>query len=820
MSTITIYNNSSSWRLYGNKLFVVEDIDSYLANFSSSATTINNAQYIKCELEIGINLDLNQEYANDKLASPVYCTIQNSGTGIKKFYYFVKDRIWRSKSCVRLELVMDVLNTFKEGTDYSFKDNTYINREHKDRFVTQQDTTIVYLDGTIDNAEWQPDDNDVAWINLRADGTADAYVRILEISLAGENMKLQILSGSIEFPARCNLYDTDVYEDALVVEFYATSGEYEYLRYRNIDTIPENINPILQCGSTEGTKLEEKAPLNVDWYLLYRNQDDPSESLVNPVECYLIPENELKTNTSYIQDGRLTPSWLTEGKYYWFKVASGQTATLSNGVSVSTRLLITKAGNKINVMEFSWSLVGSPPTIPVAILESQYDDINYIDFTGLPIDYNVYDTLPTIDGSFIVNTDVDEYQFTNTTTSAKIDPISNLDRTDSKNIKLIKLPYCPYSFNTSGGDTLLIAGNTDWEYVAISQYNGGIFHALKLKDMSTKLENSFTTTSIMPFSALQVESFNPSVNDTRQSFLDSKLYNSEFYKPTFVYDSFTFNFQLEKCDIDYYQDNPNYVNFYLPIKFLVTSTINSKFLMKFSSYVIKLGTENYSNVMNIAVNNEEVLYNVPYINYVRTGYNYDIKNKNLNAISTWSGVSASAIGMGVSLVLPSVPLKVAGVISSGLALAVSLINAVITTQKNEATLQNKILQEKNQASSVVGSDDVDLRSEYTENRFKYLVYKPSPVMESLINDLFFYTGYTSNRMGIPTHNNRINFDFLQADISLNNEGSMSQDIIEEIINSFKTGVTYIHKVDSRSGANKWDMNQQLENWEASLFEED
>ena len=98
MSTITIYNNSSSWKLYGNKLFIVEDIDSYLANFSSSATTISNAQYIKCELEIGINLDLNQEYANDKLASPVYCTIQNSGTGIKKFYYFVKDRIWRSKS--------------------------------------------------------------------------------------------------------------------------------------------------------------------------------------------------------------------------------------------------------------------------------------------------------------------------------------------------------------------------------------------------------------------------------------------------------------------------------------------------------------------------------------------------------------------------------------------------------------------------------------------------------------------------------------------------------------------------------------------------
>ena len=119
------------WEILPNKLLVVDSISDYLA--TKSAMTLNNFQYIKNDLELGINVDLSQSYSQPKTTTSFkYVSIQNSGEQIH--YYFIKKIIWRSKTCIRFELVMDVLNTFKEGSDYIFKENTRIIREHKDRF--------------------------------------------------------------------------------------------------------------------------------------------------------------------------------------------------------------------------------------------------------------------------------------------------------------------------------------------------------------------------------------------------------------------------------------------------------------------------------------------------------------------------------------------------------------------------------------------------------------------------------------------------------------------------------------------------------------
>ena len=118
------------WELIPNKLLLVEDIASYLA--TKSALTFSNIQYVKNELEIGVNLDLSQSYSQPKASTSFkYVSIQNPNELIH--YYFVKRIVWRSKSAIRLELVLDVLNTFQEGYDYEFKANTRIIREHKDR---------------------------------------------------------------------------------------------------------------------------------------------------------------------------------------------------------------------------------------------------------------------------------------------------------------------------------------------------------------------------------------------------------------------------------------------------------------------------------------------------------------------------------------------------------------------------------------------------------------------------------------------------------------------------------------------------------------
>ena len=818
-SSVRLYKvtTSDNWELLPHKLFVVDSIEDYLG--TKTYDSIAAFQYQKPQLELSITCDLSQTYAEPLNTSYKYVRIENSDDTGKYYYYFVKNVIWRSKSAVRFDLVMDVLNTFKEGTHYHFKANTNILREHKDRYVSLN-TSIMNFKMNNLNDDTLPSVDDYLNIYTYPDNVSLGQIQVTAFNQAQETMSGRVVidNGLTTMAANTNI--TTYIEDEgnpPIHSFIATVTSYNFDKkyYRNIDYYPENINPILQCGSAEGTKLEDKSPLNVDWFLLYRNENDPDESLVNPVECYLVPSTSLKVSTGVLTSGAITSGTLENNKYYYLNLKNNG-ITLSNGITFARYLfyndfaIVKKQDNGLlSVTCCSGGVGGTYDLENVDV----YNDIEYITLLDLPqpykantVQYDVYTYISTILGN---ETD----SWTGTEVEQVIDNVASIDKTDAKNIKLIKLPYCPYGFTITGGKIDLVTSN--WNYEALTQDNGTI-HLLKLYDMRTKLENNISSTSIAPFSPLAVADFTPSINDSRQTALDSKMYNSEFYRGTFVYDSFAFYFQLEKCDLDYYITYPSYLS-KIDCKFLVTSTINSKFLMKFTTYKVKYSNENYHNVMPVAVNNEEVLYNVPYINYVRTGYNYDVKNKNISTGLTWASVGAGAIGMGVSLALPSVPLKVAGIITSAVGMLVTFANAIATTQKNEMSLEQKRRELQNQSSSVVGSDDVDLRSEYTENRFKYLVYEPTPVMKSLINDLFFYGGYATNKMAVPTHNNRVNFDFLQCNAEIEKVGNMPDECLSELINCFKTGVTYLHKTDRTS--KKWDFAQEFENWEVSLMED-
>ena len=135
----TFANTTTKWQLNPEKLLIIDNVEDYLA--LQSYYSINDFQYIKNQLELGINVDISQSYSQPKSDTNFkYVAIQNAGE--KVHYYFVKNAIWRSKSCVRFELVMDVLNTFKENSDYVWKANTKITREHKDRIIAYANSII------------------------------------------------------------------------------------------------------------------------------------------------------------------------------------------------------------------------------------------------------------------------------------------------------------------------------------------------------------------------------------------------------------------------------------------------------------------------------------------------------------------------------------------------------------------------------------------------------------------------------------------------------------------------------------------------------
>ena len=824
MSTVKLYYTDrnatyKNWELLPEKLLIVESISDYLA--TKTAMTIENFQYQKCEFEMGINVELAQSYAQPKTSlSFKYVSIQNTGEQVH--YYFVKKAVWRSKTCVRFELVMDVLNTFQEGYDYTWKANTKITREHKDRYTRTKSITCTidyYIEssggsltegdrvqlindngGTVFIGTIIYIDNYYAYIQIENPTKKEDYINEIEqyLDFRFDLSKVDAVANFITFTPS-NIDDFD----------FTTTFKY----YRVIDYLPEGINPVLIRKSAPYT-IERTGILKQNWYLLYRNDNDPDPTeYVNPVECYLIPENSVKTDSGVITAGRLVPSWCEDGKWYLFAIQSGKTATLSNGASVSFqsgeyhRLLITRAGGKLSVIYLSCTETQDMYVI------WQYDDVSYVNFTGLPINYHVYNSAPSLNGYSLVNETFPE-SFSNTGPYNDLDPISSLDRADAKNIKCIKLPYCPYNFSYSG-EVLQIDGSTDWERASFSQSQGGVFYALRLLNSNIKLQSSFTSGSANPFLNISVNITDVSEDDLRDiNEVDSKLFHSAFYSPTYVYDSFALKIDLEKCDLSYYIENSVSTN---DITFTMTKTINSKFMFTLADYVCDKSEVNFYNVLPIARNNEEVLYNMPYINFIKTGYNYDIKAKNTQNVSNFIGLGMSAASMGVALAMPSAPLKAATVVGALVSMAMSVKSTIVSAVQGEENIKQKLTQYSNQASSVAGSDDVDLMSEYCDNRLKYMVYEPTDNMKSLLNDLFFYAGYSSNRMAIPTHNNRLNFDYLECEASIEAAASIPQECLAELITCFKNGVVYLHK--TTRATDKWDFAQKYENWEKSLLED-
>ena len=823
-STIRLYQAtpSSNWELLPHKLFIVDDIESYLA--TKTANTYTLVQYQKPTLELSIVLDLSQTYAEPLNSGFKYARIENSDDTGHYYYYFVKSIDWRAKSAVRFNLVMDVLNTFKEGTHYSFKDSTKISREHKDRFILDDTSTEVTLNYYLDGFEGELNTNDEVDVKDENNTTlfsaivvsADQYKMTLTVALTVEEISA-LLEDEARLSVKKNEYN--YYDISL------DSVSYNVKVFRNIDYVPENINPPLQCGNSEGKFIEHKtSKLAIDWYLLYRNQNDPTDSLVNPVDCFLIPSENINVDSGYVENGRIVPSWLETGTFYYFRVVdnSGDPArsyTLSNGTVISdsdtshkTTMVISKAGDKISVQ-----VVRAIYNSTVTVIATYVTD--YITASAVPCKYNSANAFwQTTYANYYTNITYPN-TFNNSGTYNTLDTIDELDRTDAKNIKLIKLPYVPYNFSFTG-TTMKIVDDDKWELVQLTQSGGGVIYVLKLKDITTKLNSEINSSYLgeHPLRNLyrnNLTTLNPQNTTLRSADTtfnnESKLFNSEFYRPTYIYDSFQYVVQLEKCEMSYYIAN-GVTSFY--IDFDVTRTINSKFMFTFKTLSLRNATENYAKYMPIARNNEEVLYNVPYINYIRTGYNYDIKNRNLSNLSNVVGLGLSTAGMVASFVVPSAPLKALGIVTSLLSMAMSVKNTISAAVSNQMSIDRKLQETKMQTASVSGSDDVDLMSVYAENRLKYLVYEPTAIMKNMLYNLFFFAGYNSQRMGLPNHNTRLNFDYLECDAIIEKTANIPDDCLSELINSFKNGVTYIHKTTRTT--DKWDFEQKYENWEKSL----
>lgn len=863
-ATIKIYKDC---KILQSKNFVVDDIADYLSSIVN-VITISNFQYQKNALELNINIarsESNLEY----LASNNFNYLEVLNENGKKVYYFIKRKVWRAKETIALELEMDVLNTLKYGTDYTLTDKTLIKRTHKNRFkksnphgyliphdfgddFTGEDVcdwlwdgeTLVFqsfdsmypIPAGVDGIEmYYLDENNQPrnYNGINVDipnnptgfgsGGTCAYLYIGRennlIKLVGENVEGdEIFTTYIDFNTQFSIYyELNEDWDKEDLSTGLISGDYPYAlsyfimgymktltdKYAIIDLQSEGINPPLYKNQTEVQTLKESES-NLDWYLIYKNKNDPSDSLVNPVEAYVCASKNIQV--LFPAQEKLTADDLSAGTYYYllyegngavgFSINEGEfTGSVNNGAG----LRYSKDGTKIKIEMVA--LMGSPNNPPL-----------YIDL-GASVGHN-FDNIQFYGDSFIIRYGTNANDSYNTIISypytlyrgseptiKAIRSIDNLDRTSAKLIKVIKLPYAPFTIVEDSGDLFTFDLN-QYGYDASTGF-------IKVNNFGTKFKNEIKSNIENPLNALNMGDFDPYLSDDKSIDREVKLLHSDYYQPKFYYDSFSFTYNLEKVNLDSYINDTDRNLF--KFDFYPTTTMNSRFLFTFKQYITKYGTQDYDNIMIVTRNNEEVIYNVPYVNYMRTGYNYDVKNKNRQLNNSIVKMTVGGIASFVGLASGN-PLAIMGAV----AYASSIYSTINSNIQNEENIERKREEALNQGASVMGSDDIDLLSIYAENKVKFAIYQPSEVIKKLLFDLFYYTGYIANYQGIPDVTSRKWFNFLLCVPDYINLANISDEILNKLTTKFNEGVTFLHK-NTISGVYTWQFEQTKENWESNLF---
>ena len=190
-----------------------------------------------------------------------------------------------------------------------------------------------------------------------------------------------------------------------------------------------------------------------------------------------------------------------------------------------------------------------------------------------------------------------------------------------------------------------------------------------------------------------------------------------------------------------------------------------------------------------------------------------MKANTLAQQQAWTSTAISVVGTGVSL---ASSIATGNVVSGATAIsfgssAINSISAnIMAKTKADNTMANKLATLKNQASSVSGSDDIDLYNYYNGgNKLRLVTSKPRSEVLQAISDLFYYTGYACTFQGVPNTDTRLYFDYVQGLPDFEDDNQyVYNDYMADIKARYQSGVTIMHRVN---GSYNWD--QDKENWE-------
>lgn len=400
-------------------------------------------------------------------------------------------------------------------------------------------------------------------------------------------------------------------------------------------------------------------------------------------------------------------------------------------------------------------------------------------------------------------------------------PSTEINRTSLYLKKAIENPYRPFSYSGKMDDGTPIL----WDGMRAS--NGILVFADK--SLFGKNDFSFYPTDRKVIGELSLPQLLTTPTEDpagKQTALanETKAYHSDFFFVKLVYDSFSLPMKEEECYFNVNigsEENKNIV-----FRFIASSDMVSEFYFSPRYYpganpkepfFTTHFSEDYPNLLIINRNNETPVFTSAYLDYLRTGYNYDLKSQAVAIGLQGLGVALNAINAGVGLASAAMTGGVSAPYAVGAttSLISSIVNLGTNASENNRGNAQRLNELRAQGASVAGNSDYDISKAYTKNRVKMVGYRIEKEALEAVKNMFYLKGYASAAVKRPTLDNRNSFDYLEAEPDFAPEAMAFPKWIRDLVaDDIRAGVTAMHY---RGEADGYDVNQTSSNWENEIL---
>lgn len=777
---------------------VIEDLETYLSSKATLTYSDTAFQLVKPQLEQTIKISLTDEDSasintaslSQTLGNFVKIVSQaNTDSNEVTCYYFIKKAEWVSDRAVKLTLFLDTLNSFWSDIVANITSQTHILRQHKDRFLQtsiRHTETITFTRPNASSTLWSG--TSASWTSLTADIVANSADYTLVIFASSGVISLNAPSSA------GTLLSQDI--DVTFEELSPTTV------YRKVDREEEDIVPTLFTKSAEAIEDSNSAITGLKWYLIYDTEyTDGADN--TPVTCYCRADSPVSV---YLGggDNSLPFEEFEIGKFYFcyidytdttssitFTDDGSNTYVATNSGSPNRMVVIYRNETSFYITEWTFTYDANHNLLIVSSFT--FRETGYITVsTSSSISFNVMEELQTMgtlsSSSFAGGASIQPYS----STIATIPAISSLDRTDSSLIKIVELPYAPFTTSIYSGTTIRLP--TGWVYTS----NG-----LKLITLNQEFQRGVNSISLDDIFTVDISSI--SETDVHSSTYESKLYHSSFYANKLVYDT---NSYLLKPELITPAGSVTE-----SIQFKPANTISSNLAFRIDlSNCEYTAITDFANFIISNRDNEIPLYNSEYLNYIRYGRKYDVATSERQLATSLVSAGVTTAGAIAVATMASNPY------TAGIALAVSLAGSIIsiasTAKANAQSIAQKEEQLANQTATVRGNNDLNIFKWYSNNSLYHIIYEPSENMKNAIYNMFRLAGYACSEYAIPSLNTRIWYNYIQCEPVFNKTNSTTyQAFVDEIKYRLQLGATVFHNRN-----NEWDIDQVYENYESWLID--